>query len=55
MRTTEEKSMLASFMAAIGVAVALVLPHAHATKPAHAATAHVSAFDGNGGGPPTRP
>ena len=47
--------MLRVIMAAIGVAVALVLPHAHGTTPAHSANAHVSAFDGNGGGPPTHP
>jgi hypothetical protein len=47
--------MLASFLAAIGLAVTLVLPHAHASTPAHAAYPHVSAADTSGGGPPARP
>jgi hypothetical protein len=47
--------MLASLIAAIALAAGLALPHAHVAAPAHAAGSHVSAFDGNGGGPPGHP
>jgi hypothetical protein len=45
--------MLASFIAALALAIGIT--HAHVAPPAHAAGTHVSAFDGNGGGPPGRP
>jgi len=45
--------MLASLIAVL--ALALGSAHAHGAAPAHAAGSHVSAFDGNGGGPPGRP
>jgi hypothetical protein len=47
--------MLTTFIAAIAFAAGLALPHGHAVVPVLTAHVHVTAFDGSGGGPPTRP
>jgi|GEM_PF-4150481 hypothetical protein len=47
--------MLTTFIAAIVLAAGIALPHGHSAVPAQTAHAHVTAFDGSGGGPPTHP
>jgi hypothetical protein len=47
--------MLTTFIAAIAFAAGIALPHGHAVLPALGNHAHVTAFDGSGGGPPIKP
>jgi hypothetical protein len=47
--------MLRILIAAIAIAAGFSLPHAPAGAPALTAHVHVTAFDTNGGGPPTHP
>jgi hypothetical protein len=52
---TTENLMLASLITAIALAIGIAAPHAHAAAPAVSGHVHVTAFDGNGSGPPTHP
>ncbi|MDP9106336.1 MAG: hypothetical protein M3N49_10450 [Candidatus Eremiobacteraeota bacterium] len=47
--------MLTSLIVAIAIAVGVAAPHAHAAVPAVSGHVHLTAFDGNGSGPPTHP
>jgi hypothetical protein len=54
MRASEE-FMLTTFIAAILLAAGIAVPRGHVAVPAVTAHVHVTAFDGNGGGPPIHP
>jgi hypothetical protein len=47
--------MLTTFIAGLALAAGIAMPHVHFAAPALAAHVHVTAFDGNGGGPPIHP
>jgi hypothetical protein len=47
--------MLTSLITAIALAIGIAAPHAHAAVPTVSGHVHVTAFDGNGSGPPTHP
>jgi len=47
--------MLASLIAAVAIAIGIAASHAHTAVPAVSGHVHITAFDGNGSGPPTRP
>jgi hypothetical protein len=47
--------MLTSFIVALALAAGIALPHGHFAAPPLTGHAHVTAFDGNGGGPPIIP
>ena len=47
--------MLTTLIAALAFAAGIALPHGHVAAPVLTVHGHVTAFDGNGGGPPTHP